>query len=625
MDPHARDRYQALCRTLRARPLADAVVSPEYLQVLHLLLPVSPGVRPLDALGEPGGELRALVEEILSDCDRASGVAGFAPPPADRLGGRPDEPPTPVLHPRDDLMTAGGFRLVEELGRGGLGTVYRAEAVNIPGAPPIAIKVLARAGLTRQTIGALSALQEAQAGYGLNSPNLVRVVSCGRSNLGAYVAMEYVPGLSLARWLARVAPGGLGQRQAVAAVLVVAGAVDAAYSSEKRLVHRDIKPSNILGAVAVGSGDAAPGAALDVEKLKLGDFGIAQHAGVVSDGAGVPVYGTLGYMPPEQLAGEPNARVTGAADVFALGMTLVELATGRLPFSDPERDELRRLARALGGPEVTRDGLTGLRDRYAGLLDPDKLTAKVTDPHLRAICRKALAGDPAGRYPDAGALRTDLKRWADDRPTEGAGYRYTRWERVRLLVRRSRRKGPSAERDQSTIQGAAFLLFAPFSLLSGAFCTLAIVRGAERDGACLVATLFLAAVVLGTGAGLLWLTRNGQVVWQILGSFFALAVGVEILRFRIIPDHGPLSAAILLLVGLALTVMGWFSRLWWPLRILGPGMMIESAVLARPFQDTAWLPFTPLVLGANYTLVFVLLGLRRIQAARRPSADGDDR
>ncbi len=224
--------------------------------------------------------------------------------------------------------------------------------------------------------------------------------------------MEYVLGLTLEQWVEK--HDGIGERLAAEAAAIIAEAAFAAYSGGKELIHRDIKPANILGGQSV----AGHPHQLDVNKIKLSDFGLARLAGLGRSAHATrtlsPVVGTPGYMAAEQLSLDPDGRVSAAADVFSLGVTFVELATGD-PYSESERNELARIVERLARHDLTRDDVRQLREEYALLLDPARLTSNVQNPDLRAVLRNASTTDRRSVAPTpANSLPTFDSGWMTD-------------------------------------------------------------------------------------------------------------------------------------------------------------------------------------------------------------------
>jgi serine/threonine protein kinase len=218
---------------------------------------------------------------------------------------------------RAGAVIAGKYKLIERLGGGGMGEVFRAE--HQFAGRLVALKLLRRdfaedPDLTRRFF------QEAQAVNRIRHPNIVDVLDAGICEEGPYVVMECLEGASLSTVLARA--GRLVVSAALAVVMPMLDALDAAHHAG--IVHRDLKPENVFL--------ARQGAEV---RVKLVDFGIAK----VQDSGGAPrthtgvVFGTPDYLSPEQASGEGT--VDGRSDLFAVGIVLFELLTGHRPFEAP--------------------------------------------------------------------------------------------------------------------------------------------------------------------------------------------------------------------------------------------------------------------------------------------------
>jgi serine/threonine-protein kinase len=315
------------------------------------------------------------------------------PPPAlvgAGQGGGNDATP-PSLLPAD-LPRIPGHEVLEVLGRGGMGVVYKAWNRRLQ--RPVAVKMLL-AGAYAQPEELERFLREAETVAGLRHANIVQVHEAGEVDGRPYFTMEFIEGGSLAH---KLSGAPLPARPAGGLVAVMAEAVHEAH--RRGVVHRDLKPGNILL-----SADGTP---------KLSDFGLARRlegaAGLTQ--TGTPV-GTPSYMAPEQAEGKPRD-VGPAADIYALGAILYELLTGRPPFRAETAAETMRQV-------VSHDPVP-----------PSRLNAAVPrDPET--ICLKCLEKDPRRRYPSALALAQDLHRFERNEPIlarpMGPAERTLRWIR----------------------------------------------------------------------------------------------------------------------------------------------------------------------------------------------------
>jgi tetratricopeptide (TPR) repeat protein/predicted Ser/Thr protein kinase len=261
----------------------------------------------------------------------------------------------------------GKYRIVRELGRGGMGIVYEAEDTEL--ARRVALKVLALpAGAGPDVRERFQ--REALAAARLNHPNIAAVYEAR----GDLIAMQLVDGVPMSR-LPR------GDRRRIAA-LVRDAARAVHYAHERGIVHRDLKPHNLL---------------VEGERVVVTDFGLAKELAVDSSlSVSGHLLGTPAYMAPEQAEGRVHD-VDPRTDVYGLGATLYDLLAGRPPFV--ERDAVRLLRR------IAED-------------EPPRLRALAPDvPHdLETIVRKCLAKEPPRRYPTAAALADDLERWLTGAP-----------------------------------------------------------------------------------------------------------------------------------------------------------------------------------------------------------------
>lgn len=255
----------------------------------------------------------------------------------------------------------GHRRLIRELGRGGMGTVYLAENLDLPRRE--AVKVLS-AGLSADDGFRSRFLREADVAASLDHPNIVSIYDRGEYDGRLWIAMEFVDGVDALHASPMPAP------RAVHVITEIGKALD--YAHARGVIHRDVKPANFLL-----SGSAGP-----QERVLLGDFGIAR----AFDDVGLTVTGavltTMAYAAPESFSGAP---VGPAADVYSLGCSLFRLLTGRVPFADCTEPAAMMYAH-LYQPVPTVSAGTGL------------------PPAFDDVLARAMAKDPAARYPNAAAL-----------------------------------------------------------------------------------------------------------------------------------------------------------------------------------------------------------------------------
>jgi serine/threonine protein kinase len=269
----------------------------------------------------------------------------------------------------------GDYELLEEVGRGGQGIVFRAWQKSLN--RTVAVKIIGIGQLTTSTH--LKRLRrEAEAAAKLNHPGIVPVYEVGESEGTYYFSMRFVEGDCLDEVVSR---GSMSVRQAAEFIAKVARTVH--YAHEHGILHRDIKPGNIL---------------LDANgEPHLTDFGLArlvEHGSTVT--GSLEVMGTPSYMAPEQAVGN-NAAVSSATDIYGLGAVLYELLTGHPPFA--------------GG--TTYETIHLLLDSEPR---PPRLWNRKVDRDLSAVCLKCLEKGPRHRYSSALALAEDLERWLRHEP-----------------------------------------------------------------------------------------------------------------------------------------------------------------------------------------------------------------
>jgi ABC-type oligopeptide transport system substrate-binding subunit len=248
------------------------------------------------------------------------------------------------------------YSIEAELGRGGMGVVYRAHDTRLD--REVALKVVSSGGLS--TEGRSRLMNEAQAAARLNHPNIVAVYDAGEARLASgamvpYVVMELLQGPTLHEKPPE------DEEAAASVARQLCAALDHAH--ERGVIHRDVKPENVM---MVGTG----------QTVKLMDFGLARSVASRLTGAGA-VMGTLFYLSPEMIRGES---VDGRADLYALGIMLYEWVTGRLPFeaADPVAVLSQHLYAPVVPPSTHRPGLQpGLEALILQLLakDPDRRPA----------------------------------------------------------------------------------------------------------------------------------------------------------------------------------------------------------------------------------------------------------
>ena len=322
-----------------------------------------------------------------------------------------DEPLDPLDSATPCERVLGDFRILREIGRGGMGVVYEANQISLD--RKVALKVLPFAALLDQH-HVQRFKNEARAAAALDHPNIVPIHGVGSDRGVHFYAMKFVDGHSLAEILAH--PSHVETQDAVLAprngaadddtqrelqcVIETLGsdsprrdyrriaqlgvqAADALHHAHVRgIVHRDVKPSNLI---------------LDYSgKLWVADFGLASVQGNHDLTLTGDLLGTLRYMSPEQAAGD-RLFCDHRTDIYSLGITLYELLTGRPAFAEVHRERLLK-----------------------SVLDSDPPSPRTIDDQIPAdlnvIVQKAIDKDPAARYSSAEEMAADLRRFLDHRP-----------------------------------------------------------------------------------------------------------------------------------------------------------------------------------------------------------------
>jgi tetratricopeptide (TPR) repeat protein/serine/threonine protein kinase len=379
-----------------------------------------------------GGELalRRRVEALLAAFEQAGsflqqpaggpGATSDASHPGPASGNDPAEGPGTVIGP---------YQLIEQIGEGGMGTVYRAQQT-APVRRLVALKVIKPGMDTRQVVARFEA--ERQALALMDHPNIAKVLDGGTTDTARpYFVMELVKGVPITRYCDehRLTP-----RQRLELFVPVCQAVQHAH--QKGIIHRDLKPSNVL--VALYDDRPVP---------KVIDFGVAKAAGqplteqTLHTGFGA-VVGTLEYMSPEQ-TGFDQLDVDMRSDIYSLGVMLYELLTGGPPFSRTELAQAGALEflRLIREQEPTRpstklstaEGLPTLAASRG--TEPRRLAALVRG-ELDWIVMKALEKDRNRRYETAGAFAADVQHYLADEPVQACPP--SAWYRFRKFARRNK-------------------------------------------------------------------------------------------------------------------------------------------------------------------------------------------
>jgi WD40 repeat protein/serine/threonine protein kinase len=413
--------------TEQLEPAEDAVLTQHVEEcascqaLLQEMSAVSPGAasdpRTLLSSSTCPPEVAASAEQVIDRLKERP--PPFPPRGADRVAGAGMGLPVAT---RPALPQVPGYAVLEEVGRGGMGVIYKARQLGLNRL--VALKMVL-AGAQADADARARFRTEAQAVARLQHPNIVQVFEVGEHEGRPFLALEYVAGGSLKQHLAAVP-----QHPRDAARLVEALARAVHYAHQRGVLHRDLKPANILLQTTEDTQDTEKSQDPEASSLfsvssvrsmvKITDFGLAKMLGDVSVGptqAGA-VLGTPSYMAPEQA--RPSGQALGsAADTYALGAILYECLTGRPPFAaDTPLDTLLQVVHtepvsvARLQPAVARDLVT--------------------------ITMKCLEKGPSHRYASAEALADDLRRYLSGKPIQarpaGTVERAWKWGRRRPAV-----------------------------------------------------------------------------------------------------------------------------------------------------------------------------------------------
>jgi eukaryotic-like serine/threonine-protein kinase len=468
------------------------------------------------------------------------------------------------------LARIGDCELLEELGRGGMGVVYRARQLGL--GRIVALKILLNA-VTASPLDVARFRAEAGSAAQLDHPHIVPVYAVGDHQGQPYFLMRLIEGTSLAR---RLADGPMPPRAAAALLAPICHAVD--YAHRRGILHRDLKPSNILIDHA-GRGHVA-------------DFGLAKRldAGqsLTSPGA---IVGTPGYMAPEQVVGEGRGRIGPACDVYGLGAILYQMLTGRPPF---------QAATAI-------DTIFLVLEQEP--LPPHLLNPRV-DRDLELIALKCLQKPADLRYPSAAALAADLEAYLAGEPISA------RSGRITAVVSRALRETHHAAVLENW--GLLWIWHSVVVLLLCLFTNALQERGVTAPGP----YVFIWTIGFGTWALIFWSLRHrgGPVtfverqvahVWgaSMIGCMLLFAIelmlGLPVLKLS--PVLALFSGMVFLIKGGILSGSFYFPAL---------AMFLTAGLMAR--WPRFGLTMFGVVSGAGFFLPGLQYHLRRVRASRSP-------
>lgn len=278
----------------------------------------------------------------------------------------------------------GRYEIIEELGRGAMGLVYKAKDPLIERL--VAIKAINLQGLDESEKGEYEArfYQEAKAAGRLNHPNIVTIHDLGETGDVAYIAMELMEGCELQNFIAD--KSGLSLDEMLDIAIQVATGL--AYAHQNGIVHRDIKPSNIM--------------VLSNNHVKIADFGIAQMtSSLMATKTGI-IMGSPLYMSPEQVL---SHSIDARSDIFSLGIVLHWMLTGQLPFAGENANSV--MYQIVNEPSPK----------------PSSLNSEIPEK-LDAIVSKCLEKKPEDRYQNADELAGDLLSCRNTQPGHNHRRRY---------------------------------------------------------------------------------------------------------------------------------------------------------------------------------------------------------
>jgi serine/threonine-protein kinase len=468
-----------------------------------------------------------------------------------------------------DWQVAPGYELLEELGRGGMGVVFKARQKSLDRVVALKMVLAGRGG--PEAIERFRA--EAAAVGRLQHANIVQVYEIDEHEGRPFYTLEFCPNGNLTK---KLDGKPLPIQDAAELVRDLARAMTAVHNAG--IVHRDLKPQNVLM--------AADGTA------KVTDFGIAKttHEDVVQTQTGI-ILGTPGYMAPEQAEGRAK-EVGPTADVWALGAILYECLTGRPPFLAATPVETFR--------QVVDQEPT-----------PPRMLNRGIPADLEKIVLKCLEKDPDLRYRSAAELGEDLRRFLDGEPITARS--------VNLLERLHRELGRSQHEAKLRPWGTGLILLGMLIFLVHSGTSVLLTSGvSEWPAFWIPRSIFL--VLFGVwlwkfryGASFLPTNAIERLLWAVwMGYLFAFASIFWVTRSQ---GHGHLE---MYGAGMALSGLAWFAMggsIWGGCYIIGLLYMIAAPFMTL-LDGSSW---APAVFGLAWGITLLIVGLRyRRLGARAP-------
>jgi hypothetical protein len=470
------------------------------------------------------------------------------------------------------IPTLPGYEILGELGRGGMGVVYRARQRSL--GRVVALKMIL-SGSHASAEEMIRFRTEAEAVARLAHPNIVQIHEIGEREGLPFFSLEFVEGGSLE---ARLRGNRLPAREVALLVQALARGIDTAH--RRGVIHRDLKPANVLLAA-----DGTP---------KITDFGLARKLDEQGQTRTGSVMGTPSYMAPEQAAA--SKEVGPGADVYALGAILYECLTGKPPFQ----------------------AATALDTIFAVLAD-DPIPPRQLQPDvprdLEAICLKCLEKDPRRRYTVAADLADDLGRFLDGEPVQA--------HQSGLIERLAGALDRVQLQESFAVYGSLLLWLAPVMFLPEIWITV-VVRNDLSEWLLPVAQFgraitFLLVVSCHRGWRLLPRGAAERQLYYVWGGYL-VACFVMALSSRF-AARNPFETALELTFYpplAALTALAFFSlasNFWGYCAVIGLCWLGLAGIMAI---DLRW---APLEFGALWATVLVLLGLRLRRLGRQANAD----
>jgi eukaryotic-like serine/threonine-protein kinase len=458
-----------------------------------------------------------------------------------------------------------GYEIIVELGRGGMGVVFKARQISINRI--VALKMILSGAYASSN--ELARFQgEAEAVAGLTHPHIVQLYEFGTHRGLPYFTLEFMEGGSLSK---RIKDGPLPAHEAARIVEQLARGLAEAH--QHGIIHRDLKPANVLLAA-----DGAP---------KIADFGLAKRLNEPGQTQSGDVLGTPSYMAPEQARG--SKELTAPVDVYGLGSVLYDCLTGRPPF---------RAATPL--------------ETITQVLESEPAPPRLLNGHvprdLQTICLKCLEKDPRNRYASAAELADDLERFSAGAPINARSMNLV--QRLTSVLEFSR------DDLQFSKYGALFLWLA----LVMSVPELIVMFVTMFDGP--ASLLFVSnSCRVAAFVGLVWHNRRGQLlpgtaaerqIWSIWGGYLVACFGIGFTHHLI---HGWTSRTELELYESlsCLTALAFFataSGFWGGCYVCGACFLMLAFVMCL---DLRW---APLEFGALWAVTLVVIGQRLLRLGR---------